>query len=90
MFEANLTWSDGSLRLTGKGVPADLEQLRERLYETARVMGAGDVAMQLIVTADDDDHPPVCSDRWVFRINDAEVRQRALRRDAHRRTGSDD
>jgi hypothetical protein len=86
VFEANLTWADGSLRLSGKGVPADLEQLRERLYESARVMGAGDVAMQLVVT--DDDLPPQRTDRWVFRMRDTALRQRAVRRDAKQRSGA--
>ncbi len=86
MFEANVTWADGSLRLSGKGVPADLEQLRERLCETARVMGAGDVAMQIVVT--NDDLPPQRTDRWVFRMRDSALRQRALRRDAKQRSGT--
>ena len=65
MFEARLTWSGGSMQVVGDGIPADLEALREHLYETARLMGAGDVAMQLVVTAAD--APPVRSQRWVFR-----------------------
>jgi hypothetical protein len=74
MFEARLTWAGGSMCLSGGGIPDDLEALREHLYETARLMGAGDVAMQLVVMAAD--APPVQSQRWVFRPREGGVRKR--------------
>ena len=82
MFEARLSWSGGSLRLVGDGIPDDLERLREHLEETARLMGAGDVAMSLVVTADD--APPVRSERVVFRPTGSGVRSPRGRRGADR------
>jgi hypothetical protein len=79
MFEARLTWAGGALRVVGDGVPSDLERVREHLYETARLMGAGDVAMQLVVTAAD--AAPERSQRWVLRARDADGGRRARRED---------